>query len=144
MVLYDVESDGTSNRYGKDIERAIVEARPQLEKEALDLERAVSDVAIEVYSHMKFSAKYSQVLLTSSINFLNVLHVCFRVVQTKEVEERIAHFEECDLQMEKEWQQLMQLKNLIFIDQLTLLLNKASAPKTGETIGEEVIDVKAE
>lgn len=105
------ESDGTSNGYGKDkLERALVEARPQLEEEALDLERAVSDVAIE----------------------------------TKEIEDRVVHFEERDLQMEKEWQQLMQLKNLIFIDQLNLLVNKAGAPKTGETIGEEVIDVKAE
>ncbi|CAN4123127.1 unnamed protein product [Withania somnifera] len=105
------ESDITSNGYGTGkLERALVEARPQLEKEALDLERAVSDVAIE----------------------------------TKETEDRIAHFEERDLQMEKEWQQLMQLKNLIFIDRLTLLLNKAGAPKTGDSIGEEVIDIKAE
>lgn len=46
--------------------------------------------------------------------------------------------------MEKEWQQLMQLKNLIFIDQLTFLVNKSGAPRAGETIREEVIDVKAE
>ncbi|TMX04140.1 hypothetical protein EJD97_011438 [Solanum chilense] len=96
---------------GKDkLERPLVEAMAQFEKEALDLERAVSDVAIE----------------------------------TKEIEDRIAHFEERDLQMEKEWQQLMQLKNLIFIDQLTLLVNKSGAPRAGETIREEVIDVKAE
>ncbi|KAK4348953.1 hypothetical protein RND71_031708 [Anisodus tanguticus] len=105
------ESDGTSDGYAKDtLERALVEARSQLDKEALDLERAVSNVAIE----------------------------------TKEIEDRIAHFEERDLQMEKEWQQLMQLKNLIFTDQLTSLLNKADAPKAGETIGEEMITVKAE
>ncbi|MCD7449494.1 hypothetical protein HAX54_052650 [Datura stramonium] len=104
-------SDGVPNGYAKDtLEKALVESRSQLEKEALDLERAVSSVAIE----------------------------------TKEIEDRIAHFEECDLQMEKEWQQLMQLKNLIFIDQLTLLLNKAGAAKAGETITEEVINVKAE
>ncbi|KAK4351758.1 hypothetical protein RND71_027276 [Anisodus tanguticus] len=105
------ESDGTSDGYAKDtLERALVEARSQLDKEALDLERAVSNVAIE----------------------------------TKEIEDIIAHFEERDLQMEKEWQQLIQLKNLIFTDQLTLLLNKAGAPKAGETIGEEMITVKAE
>lgn len=46
--------------------------------------------------------------------------------------------------MEKEWQQLMQLKNLIFFDQLTLLLNKVGATKAGEAIGEEVMNVKAE
>lgn len=46
--------------------------------------------------------------------------------------------------MEKEWQQLMQLKNLIFFDQLTLLLNKVGSAKAGETIGEEVMNVKAE
>ncbi|KAK6793137.1 hypothetical protein RDI58_012218 [Solanum bulbocastanum] len=99
------ESDGKDK-----LERPLVEAMAQFEKEALDVERAVSDVAVE----------------------------------TKEIEDRITHFEERDLQMEKEWQQLMQLKNLIFIDQLTLLVNKSGAPKAGETIREEVIDVKAE
>ncbi|XP_059291898.1 SWI/SNF complex subunit SWI3B [Lycium ferocissimum] len=105
------ESDGTSNGYAKDtLESALVEAKAQLEKEELDLERGVSNGAIEA----------------------------------KEIEDRIARFEERDLQMEKEWQQLMQLKNLIFTDQLTLLLNKAGAPTAGETIGEEPISVKAE
>nr|XP_016506450.1 PREDICTED: SWI/SNF complex subunit SWI3B-like isoform X2 [Nicotiana tabacum] len=110
-VLEKKESDGTSNGIAKDtLERALVEARSQLEEEAQDLERAVSDVAIEA----------------------------------KEIEDKIARFEERDLQMEKEWQQLMQLKNLIFFDQLTLLLNKVGSAKAGETIGEEVMNVKAE
>ncbi|XP_009624805.1 SWI/SNF complex subunit SWI3B [Nicotiana tomentosiformis] len=110
-VLEKKESDGTSNGIAKDtLERALVEARSQLEGEAQDLERAVSDVAIEA----------------------------------KEIEDKIARFEERDLQMEKEWQQLMQLKNLIFFDQLTLLLNKVGSAKAGETIGEEVMNVKAE
>ncbi|OIT03905.1 PREDICTED: SWI/SNF complex subunit SWI3B-like [Nicotiana attenuata] len=110
-VLEKQETDGTSNGHAKDtLERALVEARSQLEEEAQDLERAVSDVAIE----------------------------------TREFEDKIARFEERDLQMEKEWQQLMQLKNLIFFDQLTLLLNKVGATNAGETIGEEVMNVRAE
>lgn len=52
MVLYYAETDGTSNGHANDtVERALVEARSQLEEEAQDLERAVSDVAIEVYTH---------------------------------------------------------------------------------------------
>ena len=49
----------------------------------------------------------------------------------KEIQDKIVHFEALDLQMEKEWQQLEQMKNTLFIDQLTLLFNKSSAPKTG-------------
>lgn len=42
----------------------------------------------------------------------------------KEIQDKIVHFEEFEYQMEKEWEQLQQLKNLLFVDQLTLLFHK--------------------
>ncbi|CAK9180309.1 unnamed protein product [Ilex paraguariensis] len=54
-------------------------------------------------------------------------------VQTKEIQDKIVHFEELELQMEKEWQHLQQMKNLLFVDQLTLLFHKTAARKTGES-----------
>ncbi|XP_021648395.1 SWI/SNF complex subunit SWI3B isoform X2 [Hevea brasiliensis] len=53
-------------------------------------------------------------------------------VQMKEIQDKIVRFEEMDLLMEKEWQQLEQIKNLLFVDQLSLLFHKKSTPKTGE------------
>lgn len=38
----------------------------------------------------------------------------------KEIKDKISHFEALDLHMEKEWQQLEQMKNMLFVDQLTL------------------------
>lgn len=73
MVLYYAETDGTSNGHANDtVERALVEARSQLEEEAQDIERAVSEVAIEVYSYMKSSAKYSKLPLMRSSVMLNI------------------------------------------------------------------------
>lgn len=51
-------------------------------------------------------------------------------VQMKEIQDRIVRFEELDLQLEKEKQQLEQMKAMLFVDQLTLLSHKRSAPKT--------------
>ncbi|XP_062013491.1 SWI/SNF complex subunit SWI3B [Rosa rugosa] len=51
-------------------------------------------------------------------------------VQMKEIQDRIVRFEELDLQLEKEKQQLEQMKSMLFVDQLTLLSHKRSAPKT--------------
>ncbi|XP_042511950.1 SWI/SNF complex subunit SWI3B [Macadamia integrifolia] len=42
-------------------------------------------------------------------------------VQMKEIQDKTAHFEEVELQMEKEWQQLQHLKSLLFVDQQNLL-----------------------
>ncbi|KAL9312499.1 hypothetical protein ACSQ67_017951 [Phaseolus vulgaris] len=53
-------------------------------------------------------------------------------VQMKNIHGKLVHFEDLDLQIEKESQQLEQMKNMFFLDQLTLLFNKSSAPKTGE------------
>lgn len=64
--MYYAELDGKDK-----LERPLVEAMAQFEKEALDLERAVSDVAIEVYLYMKLSAKYSIILLMRSSVLIN-------------------------------------------------------------------------
>ncbi|KAK7409844.1 hypothetical protein VNO78_00202 [Psophocarpus tetragonolobus] len=53
-------------------------------------------------------------------------------VQMKNIQDKLVHFEALDLLMEKEGQQLEQMKNMFFLDQLNLLFNKSSAPKTGE------------
>lgn len=98
----NVESNGdtTSNA----LEGAYVDAKSLLEREELDVERAISGIT---------------------------------EVQMKEIRDKIVHFEEFELHMEKEWQQLQQMKSLLFVDQLTLLFQKAAAPKTGELMGGE-------
>jgi len=50
----------------------------------------------------------------------------------KDIQGKLVHFEDLDLLMEKESQQLEQMQNMFFLDQLTLLFNKPSAPKTGD------------
>lgn len=50
----------------------------------------------------------------------------------KEIKDKIDRFEVMDLKMEKEWQQLELMKNMLFVDQLTLLFHKSSSQKTGE------------
>ncbi|MQL69995.1 hypothetical protein Taro_002303 [Colocasia esculenta] len=46
-------------------------------------------------------------------------------VQMKEIQEKIVHFEELELLMEKEWLQLQHMKNLLFADQLNLLQQRS-------------------
>ncbi|KAL5848048.1 hypothetical protein ACOSQ3_011572 [Xanthoceras sorbifolium] len=52
--------------------------------------------------------------------------------QMREMQDKLVRFEKIDLQMEKERQQLEQMKKMLFVDQLSLLFHKTSAPKTGE------------
>ncbi|KAF8022460.1 hypothetical protein BT93_F0081 [Corymbia citriodora subsp. variegata] len=80
-------------------EAALMDANSVLEKEELDLERAISDIV---------------------------------EVQLKEIHDKILRFEELDLLMEKERQQLEQMKSTLFVDQISLLLHKDAASKTGE------------
>nr|KAI3459922.1 hypothetical protein Pfo_016585 [Paulownia fortunei] len=58
--------------------------------------------------------------------------------QTKEIEDKILHFEEFELEMERKLQQFQQLQNQLFVDQLTILFHKTAAPKTGDNVGEAV------
>ncbi|CAJ2642769.1 SWI/SNF complex subunit SWI3B-like protein [Trifolium pratense] len=53
-------------------------------------------------------------------------------VQMKTIQDKLIKFEELDLLMEKESQQLEQVKSLFFLDQLNLLFRKTSAPTTAE------------
>lgn len=50
----------------------------------------------------------------------------------KEVLDKIGHHEKLDLQLEKEWRQLDQMKHQLFLDKLTLLFHKAAATKSTE------------
>ncbi|KAH7523369.1 hypothetical protein FEM48_Zijuj06G0003500 [Ziziphus jujuba var. spinosa] len=93
----DAASNGNTN-LNTAAEGAWLDANSQLEKEELDVERAISGIT---------------------------------EVQMKEIQDKIVHFEALDLQMEKEWRQLEQMKNMLFVDQLTFLFHKSSAQKTG-------------
>lgn len=102
-VEYGVNRDAEVSANGETtlnaLEGALMDANSVLEKEELDLERAVSDTV---------------------------------EVQLKEIHDKIVHFEELDLLMEKERQQLEQMKSTLFVDQLSLLLHKNAASKNGE------------
>ncbi|KAL7127919.1 hypothetical protein ABFS83_14G282100 [Erythranthe nasuta] len=52
--------------------------------------------------------------------------------QTREMEEKIIHFEEFELETERKRQQFQHLQNRLFVDQLTILFHKTAAPKAGE------------
>ncbi|KAL5698718.1 hypothetical protein ACHQM5_029713 [Ranunculus cassubicifolius] len=54
-------------------------------------------------------------------------------VQMKELEDKIVHFEQAEMEMEKEWKQLQYMKSLLFTDQLTLLFQKGTPSKMGES-----------
>ncbi|KAF4357700.1 hypothetical protein F8388_025743 [Cannabis sativa] len=53
-------------------------------------------------------------------------------VQMKEIKDKIDRFEALDLRMEKEWQQLELMKNMLFVDQLTNFFHKGSVQNAGE------------
>ena len=59
----------------------------------------------------------------------------------KEIQDKLVHFENLDMQMEKEWQQLEQMKNMLFVDQLTLLFHRSSAPKTDERMEQKSVRI---
>ncbi|KAI4336676.1 hypothetical protein L6164_015172 [Bauhinia variegata] len=59
-------------------------------------------------------------------------------VQMKKIQDKLVHFGDLDLLMYKEWQQLEQMSNMFFVDQLTLVFQRRSATKSGECIEENV------
>lgn len=63
--------------------------------------------------------------------FYNLFAYGYKLLQMKEIQDKIVHFEALDLRMEKEWRQLEQMKNMLFVDQLSFLFHKNSAQKTG-------------
>ncbi|KAJ8772542.1 hypothetical protein K2173_027719 [Erythroxylum novogranatense] len=94
-----VASNGDSNLDA--FERACLDANSLLEKEELDVERAISTIV---------------------------------EVQMKDIQHKINHFEELDKQMEKEQQQVEQIKDQLFVDQLSLLFHKSKLPNTREHV----------
>lgn len=52
----------------------------------------------------------------------------------KEIQSKIVHFEEVELQMEKEWHQLQHMKNLFFADQLAFLFNRTTPSQNEERL----------
>ncbi|KAL1535190.1 SWI/SNF complex subunit SWI3B-like [Salvia divinorum] len=64
--------------------------------------------------------------------------ICGTATQTMEIEDKILHFEEFDLQMERKLQQFQQLQNLLFVDKLTILFHKNAAAKSGDNAAEPV------
>ncbi|KAL8233149.1 hypothetical protein R6Q57_002927 [Mikania cordata] len=50
-------------------------------------------------------------------------------VQAKDIHDKLVHFEELELQMEREWHQLKQMQNQLFADQLTLFFHKKTMEK---------------
>ncbi|KAI3506985.1 hypothetical protein L1887_21670 [Cichorium endivia] len=59
-------------------------------------------------------------------------------VQAKEIHDKIIRFEEFELQMEKEWQQLQQMQNLLFADQLSILFHKNAGTNRNENMEQKV------
>ncbi|KAK4275034.1 hypothetical protein QN277_018177 [Acacia crassicarpa] len=53
-------------------------------------------------------------------------------VQMKNIRDKLVRFEDLDLLLEKKRQQLEQIKNVLYVDKLTLLFQRRSTPKTGE------------
>ncbi|GMH08603.1 hypothetical protein Nepgr_010443 [Nepenthes gracilis] len=58
-------------------------------------------------------------------------------VQMPEIQYELIHYEVMELQLEKEWQQLNQMNNQLFLDQLALLFHMAAVPKSEEISVEE-------
>ncbi|XP_054817444.1 SWI/SNF complex subunit SWI3B [Prosopis cineraria] len=61
-------------------------------------------------------------------------------VQMKNIHDKLVRFEDLDLLLEKEGQQLEQMKNILYVDKLTLLFHRRSKPKTGEHTEEDNIN----
>lgn len=58
----------------------------------------------------------------------------------KNIRGKLVHFEDMDLLLEKEWRQLEQMKNMLFIDKLTLLFHSRSVPKTADGTKEDNVN----
>lgn len=58
----------------------------------------------------------------------------------KNIRGKLVHFEEIDLLLEKEWRQLEQMKNMLYVDKLTLLFHRGSVPKTGDSTKEDNVN----
>nr|GEU70219.1 SWI/SNF complex subunit SWI3B [Tanacetum cinerariifolium] len=98
-----VTINGSSNT--NSYEGAYLEAKSQLEKEELELESTISDIA---------------------------------EVQAKDIHDKIVCFEELELLMEREWQQVKQMQHMLFADQLSLLFKKKDGTSRNESMEQKV------
>ncbi|XP_076918095.1 SWI/SNF complex subunit SWI3B-like [Bidens hawaiensis] len=71
----------------------------------------------EAYLEAKLQLEKEEQELERSIS--NIVEV-----QAKAIHDKLVHFEELELQMEREWQQIKLMQNQLFADQLTLSLHK--------------------
>jgi len=55
----------------------------------------------------------------------------------KKIWDKLARYEQMELQLEKERHQLQQMQHQLFLDQLTILLHKIAASKSAETTAQE-------
>lgn len=60
------------------------------------------------------------------------------LVQMKEIQDKIVHFEELELLLEKERLQLRHMKDLLFADQLAIMQHKMQLLSKGNEKGEKV------
>uniref|UniRef100_A0A7C8ZVX8 SWI/SNF complex subunit SWI3B n=1 Tax=Opuntia streptacantha TaxID=393608 RepID=A0A7C8ZVX8_OPUST len=58
-------------------------------------------------------------------------------VEMKKIWDKLARYEQMELQLEKERHQLQQMQHQLFLDQLTILLHKIAASKSAETTAQE-------
>lgn len=120
------------------MEESLDEAKLQLEKEEEEIEKTISGIATQVRSSIA-CVVYLYMLFVVVVNLtVRWFFSALFLPQTKEIEDKILHFEEIDLQMEKKLQQFEQLQNQLFVDQLTILFNKNAPPKTGSNVSEPV------
>ncbi|KAL6956455.1 hypothetical protein U1Q18_006150 [Sarracenia purpurea var. burkii] len=54
---------------------------------------------------------------------------CITEVQMNEIQDKISYFEEFESLRERAWRQLQEMKNMLFLDQLTLLFGRTHAPE---------------
>lgn len=59
-------------------------------------------------------------------------------VQAKDIHDKIVRFEEFELLMEREWQQVKQIQHMLFADQLSLLFNKKDGTSGNESMEQKV------
>ena len=114
---------------------AAFEAECQLEKEQQDLERSITDIVeVEVILCSLLSLMSSFLFATCWVLLNRVKNNLALHLQMKQIQEKIKHFEEVELQTEKEWLQLRHMKDLFFADQLAFLQHRARAtpPEGGE------------
>ncbi|CAA6670201.1 unnamed protein product [Spirodela intermedia] len=130
-LLEDVRDSGAidgdaddDHKMSKGQEAAVIgEARALLEKEQHNIEESSLGLWRFRFHNSSLSERHE------SSNHRFPLMALALAMQMKEMLEKIIHFEELELLMEREWLQLQHLKTLLFVDQLNFLQQR-SRPKS--------------